>query len=112
MRVDKYSTNKAGYMALSNTAQANAKQLLTKAQNGPKARYTHKTWPPLSGIMHDISAVNMASGTDHKIGNMNNPTTINFGPPLCNIASKPNGPCYPSTHITKMSTLLLKKFKN
>ncbi len=78
-------------MALSNTAQANAKQLLTNAQNGPKARYTHKTCPPLSGIMHDISAVNMASGTDHKIGNMNNPTTINF-------AILPQNQMDPATH--------------
>jgi hypothetical protein len=41
--------------------------------------------------MHDISAVNMASGTDHKIGNMNNPTTINF-------AILPQNQMDPATH--------------
>jgi hypothetical protein len=63
--------------------------------------------------MHDISAVNMASGTDHKIGNMNNPTTINFGPPVCNIASKPNGPCYPiHPHYQNVNIIIFKiKFK-
>ena len=79
--VDIYNAKKDGYMALLSILLVTAKKLLRNDQNGPNARYTHNTWPPLSGIIHAISTVINAIGIDHRSGTKMSPINTSIGPP-------------------------------